>query len=91
MKLKDLASYAKSWDFYEASLGMAAINSYYNGKNNANETSYDNLNIFDIIQDKVKGKKVKGEIGKRVKLRIIKKLQPNKYGCSFCYYIYVFR
>lgn len=58
MKLKDLASYAKSWDFYEASLGMAAINSYYNGKNNANETSYDNLNIFDIIQDRVKGKKV---------------------------------
>lgn len=58
MKLKDLASYSKSWDFYEASLGMAAINSYYNGKNNAVDSSYDNLNIFDIIKERVKGKKV---------------------------------
>lgn len=58
MNLKDLAVYAKSWDFYEASLGMAAINSYYNGKNNINITDFDNLSIFDIIENKVKGKKV---------------------------------
>lgn len=58
MKLKDLAVYSKSWDFYEASLGMAAINSYYNGKNNINIDNCDNLSIFDMIEDKVKGKKV---------------------------------
>ncbi len=30
MKLADLASHAKSWNFIEAGLGMAAINAYYN-------------------------------------------------------------
>lgn len=62
MKLKDLAAYAKSWDFHEASIGMAALNSYYNGKNNNSlkniNESTSNLSIFDLIKDKVQGKKV---------------------------------
>lgn len=62
MKLKDLAAYAKSWDFHEASIGMAAINSYYNGKKNNSlkniNESTSNLNIFDLIKEQVNGKKV---------------------------------
>ena len=30
MGLRELASYVKSWDFYEAALGLAAINAHYN-------------------------------------------------------------
>ena len=30
MELRKLAGYVKSWDFYEAALGLAAINAYYN-------------------------------------------------------------
>lgn len=33
MQLKKLASYIKSWNFYEATAGVAAINAYYNQKN----------------------------------------------------------
>lgn len=62
MKLKDLAAYAKSWDFHEASIGMAAVNSYYNGKNNESlaniNESTSNLSIFDLIKEQVKGKNV---------------------------------
>lgn len=62
MKLKDLAAYSKSWDFHEASIGMAALNSYYNGKNNTKLTNIDektsNLSIFDLIEKQVQGKKV---------------------------------
>ncbi|MGM9532009.1 enolase N-terminal-like fold-containing protein, partial [Intestinibacter sp.] len=32
MKLKDLAKSIKSWNFVEASLGLAAINAFYNKK-----------------------------------------------------------
>ena len=32
MKLKDLAKSIKSWNFVEASLGLAAINAFYNSK-----------------------------------------------------------
>lgn len=41
---------------------MAALNSYYNGKNNNSlkniNESTSNLSIFDLIKDKVQGKKV---------------------------------
>lgn len=62
MKLKDLASYSKSWDFHEASIGMAAINSYYNGKKNKslaniNDKTSD-LSVFELIGNQVEGKKV---------------------------------
>ncbi len=62
MKLLDLASYAKSWDFHEAALGMAAINSFYNGHNNKSLKNINedtaSLSIFDLINEQVAGKKV---------------------------------
>jgi uncharacterized protein (DUF4213/DUF364 family) len=45
MPLRDLAQCVKSWEFYEAGLGLAAINAWYN--------SYDNLRALGIkISDK---------------------------------------
>jgi uncharacterized protein (DUF4213/DUF364 family) len=37
MPLQDVAALLKSWDFKEASLGLAAINSYYNQQNKVSE------------------------------------------------------
>ena len=64
MKLKDLAAYSKSWDFHEAALGIAAINSFINSFENQKEyvektpKEIVNVSIFDLIEEKVKGKKV---------------------------------
>lgn len=64
MKLKDLASYIKSWDMHAASLGTAAVNSFYNGKNNQKNLITNTPNnekdksVFDLVYDKVKGKNV---------------------------------
>lgn len=64
MNLKDLASYSKSWDFYEASLGIAAINSFYNGYESKKEAlekttkEERDKSIFDIVHEEIKGKKV---------------------------------
>lgn len=65
--LKSLASLAKSWDFTEASVGVAAINAYYNNKdtwkrtNSAGETPWEIVgpeNAFDSYAQAVKNKKV---------------------------------
>lgn len=64
MSLKELASYSKSWDFHEASLGIAAINSFFNGfeknKSLVEKTPDDekNKSVFELISEKVAGKKV---------------------------------
>ncbi len=42
MKLKDVAEMSKSWNFTEASIGLAAINAYYNTPENFHE-----LGVFD--------------------------------------------
>lgn len=64
MKLKDLAAYSKSWNFHEAALGVAAFNSYINSYENQKEYVENtpkeivNISVFDLIEEKVKGKKV---------------------------------
>ncbi|MDO4487513.1 MAG: DUF364 domain-containing protein [Eubacteriales bacterium] len=57
MRLIDLAELIKSWNFYEASLGMAAINSYYNTYNRMIENGWKQPDkkycTFDIdVKDK---------------------------------------
>lgn len=64
MPVRELAGYAKSWDFFEASLGLAAINSVLNtpeqvanlcGRTLSNQPQ---VNAFTYFQERVKGKKV---------------------------------
>ncbi|MGI6205110.1 MAG: Rossmann-like domain-containing protein [Anaerovoracaceae bacterium] len=63
-KLKEVAAFAKSWNFKEASLGMAAINAYYNTMDNAHrlghrdEKDEHGKNAFDYMIDSLSGKRV---------------------------------
>lgn len=65
MPLRDVAAWAKSWNFLEAAVGMAAINAYYNSRP-ALEAQFDleghrslvDVNVFDLMPERVKGKKV---------------------------------
>lgn len=63
--LKKVAGLSKSWNFKEASLGVAAINAYYNTVEKADKFSLLSSNIghkdkdaFLTYQEEVKGKKV---------------------------------
>lgn len=65
--LKYLASLSKSWNFTEASIGVAAINAYYNNKTTWRDTvvmgrtpwkMIGSENAFDGYAREVKGKKV---------------------------------
>lgn len=64
MPLKRLAGYAKSWNFIEAGLGVAAINAYYNHPKRAGQgggVHPDSLRVkeaFNLYQKEVEGKKV---------------------------------
>lgn len=61
-KLRDVAELTKSWNFYEASIGVAALNAYYNNKDRINEDyieSENNQNSFmNISLEKLKDKNV---------------------------------
>lgn len=62
--IKKLAKSIKSWDFVEASIGLSAINSVINSKETiktmVNNGFYQlpSGSAFDLIEDKIKGKKV---------------------------------
>ncbi len=68
MKLKELAKCVKAWNFYEASIGLAAINAYFNNIKIASENGvqiHDSLHVEDRVYDpfimgqhEVRGKKV---------------------------------
>ena len=74
MSLRDMAAMTKSWNFREASLGVAALNCYYNTVDKVSElggfgdlkirsgkTDYatrTQLNAFIAFQDEIVGKKV---------------------------------
>lgn len=64
-KLSTIARCAKSWNFKEASLGVAAINAYYNSPKRAeefallsNKVGHKDKDAFLTYQEEVKGKKV---------------------------------
>lgn len=64
MKLRELASYIRSWDFHEASLGLAAVNAFNNSpsrhgallKNTSEKEGA--TSIFDLVENEIKGKAV---------------------------------
>lgn len=102
MNLRELAQKVKSWNFYEAGLGLAAINSYINDKRKITEIFNINLdqqqhgNVFTYMLPELKGKKV-AVIGhfpdlellsKKCKLSILeRKPQQGDFPDSACEYI----
>ena len=64
MRTRDLAQLVKSWNFHEAALGLAAINSAFNSpqsfKANAgvDHRQLPDKDAFDFLIDEVRGKKV---------------------------------
>ena len=64
MKLGVLAAWVKSWDMYQAALGLAAINSYLNAPHIAAANcghifdSAGNDDVFDTLRPELKGKRV---------------------------------
>ncbi len=63
--LREAAQLVKSWNFVEAALGLAAINSWYNHPERATSCGSVHSNVrdnvreaFDVYQDEVAGKKV---------------------------------
>lgn len=59
-ELKELASLSKSWNLEEASIGLAAINAYYNSMEHANHLglSEDTGDAFNMYKEDIKDKKV---------------------------------
>ena len=64
MKTRELASWIKSWNWYEAAFGLAAINSELNAPEAVARNCGPRLNaskdedIFDTLLDEVRGKRV---------------------------------
>jgi uncharacterized protein (DUF4213/DUF364 family) len=61
LPLRELAGASKSWNFSEASLGVAAINAYWNSTEHeavARAMEGEPRNAFTVWQDRVRGKKV---------------------------------
>ena len=64
MRLRDLASWIKSWNFYEAAMGLAAINSALNAQEVLTSNCGELLDetktqdIFTCLRDELRGKRV---------------------------------
>ncbi len=58
--LKDVANLVKSWNLRESSLGLAAINSYYNTADNIQNlgAAIKDEDAFDVYRNIIQGKKV---------------------------------
>lgn len=102
MSLKQLAEYSKSWNFKEASLGVAAINAFYNTEDKIFRDSVtidegEGKEAFMLYKDKVKGKKVavighfptiQSELGSICDLSILERRpQKGDYPDPACEYI----
>jgi uncharacterized protein (DUF4213/DUF364 family) len=60
MPLRRLAAAAKSWNFAEAALGMAAINAWWNSPDHeavARSLEGEDVSAFDRYRERVRGKK----------------------------------
>ncbi|GHV80372.1 hypothetical protein AGMMS49944_21630 [Spirochaetia bacterium] len=100
MSLRGLAAAAKSWNFAEASLGVAAINAYWNSPEHetvARAMNGEDGSAFDAWQDRVRGKKVavighfmhlEKTLGGMCDLSILEKRPgPGDYPDSACEFI----
>jgi len=64
MKVRELATWIKSWNWYEAAMGLAAINSVLNSPEEVKRNCGDSLaedqnqDVFTMLLDEFRGKKV---------------------------------
>lgn len=64
MKVREAAKLMKSWNNYDAALGLAAVNSFINVPEKIEEVSgiplsdHVKVDVFEYMRDKIKGKKV---------------------------------
>lgn len=63
LSLRDVAAYSKSWNFTDASIGMAAINAYYNSIETMqafgiHSKGNDNRGAFEVFTESITGKRV---------------------------------
>jgi uncharacterized protein (DUF4213/DUF364 family) len=102
MRVRELAKLAKSWNFMEASIGMAAINSVTNahatvmGNWGSAVVSNPEKNVFEYLLPRVTGKKVAvvghfpglKELASVCRLSILERRpQPGDFPDSACEYI----
>ncbi|MDR3162044.1 MAG: methyltransferase domain-containing protein [Spirochaetaceae bacterium] len=100
MALAELAAFAKSWNFLEASLGMAAINAYWNSPEHdivREACDRGDVEAFVAWQDRVAGKKVavighffrlEQTLGEICDLSILEKRpRPGDYPDTACEFI----
>lgn len=102
MKLRQLASYIKSWDFMQASLGLAAINSIVNTRKQVERLTGESLekqldtNAFNLDEEIITGKKVAvighfpgiEHLEKKCELAILERQPlPGDYPDPACEYI----
>jgi uncharacterized protein (DUF4213/DUF364 family) len=100
MALRELAKAAKSWNFKEAALGMAAINAFWNSPgcfDTACDLGKEGRNGFDVWRKHVDGKKVavighfknlEKSLGEVCELSILEKRpQHGDYPDSACEFI----
>jgi uncharacterized protein (DUF4213/DUF364 family) len=98
--LRDLAAAAKSWNFAEASLGMAAINTYWNSAEHAavaRALERGETEAFSAWRDRVRGKKaavighfprLEEKLGAVCELSILEKRPlPGDYPDSACEFL----
>jgi uncharacterized protein (DUF4213/DUF364 family) len=100
MALRELAAAAKSWNFAEASLGMAAINAYWNSAEHpavARALERGETEAFSAWRDRVRGKKaavighfprLEEKLGEICELSILEKRPlPGDYPDSACEFL----
>lgn len=102
MSVKQLAGYVKSWNFFEAALGLSAVNSSINTRENlekiTNQTlvAQNHINAFDYFKKSLKGKKVTvighfpgiERMSDFCQLSILERIQqPGDYPDTACEYI----
>jgi uncharacterized protein (DUF4213/DUF364 family) len=97
MNLKELAGYVKSWNFYEATLAVAAMNAYYNTPERIEPLNPSfSMDAFDEHLEEIRGKRVAvighfpflDKIAGVAKLSILeKKPSAGDYPDSACEYI----
>jgi uncharacterized protein (DUF4213/DUF364 family) len=100
MALRELAAAAKSWNFAEASLGMAAINAYWNSAEHravARALERGETEAFSAWRDRVRGKKaavighfprLEEKLGAVCELSILEKRPlPGDYPDSACEFL----
>jgi len=101
-RVREIAKFAKSWNFLEAAIGLAAMNSWYNAASTLAETwknvpdSGSGRNLFEEWEGRLSGRKVAvighfpglERLGKVCELSILERIpQPGDFPDPSCEYL----